>query len=117
GRNYLAVVIRKFECRGLRTDGQSTFREMPGLQFRDSLRMNRLGLSRNVLGNQFFALGKDLAQRSRVSNRTGFFERTPLHSRSAAQLAGILRLRCASLREPQLRSQDDMRLRLRTTEY
>ena len=36
------------------------------LQFRDGLRMNRLRLRRNVFRDQLFALGKDLAQRTRV---------------------------------------------------
>ena len=42
--------------------------------------MNRLRLRRNVLRDQFLALGKNLAQRTDVSVRTGFFERSPFHN-------------------------------------
>ncbi len=79
GRDDLAVVVPQFKRRRLRADWPDVRCEMVLLQFNDSLRMNRLRLSGNVLRDEIFALSKDLAQWACVDSGTGFFERTPFH--------------------------------------
>ena len=57
---------RRFEGRRLRSDWKNVRCKMLSLEFRDSLRVNGLRLRRNVLGDEFLALSKDFAQRTRV---------------------------------------------------
>ena len=83
GGDALAVVILKLEFGNLRADGQNIRGQtLFLLQFRDGARMNRLRLRRNILRDQFLALGKDLAQRTNVSLRSRFFEGAPFHKSS-----------------------------------
>src|SRR5208282_5735178 len=78
-RNACAVVILKLEFWNLRAYGKN----VRGLTFLPQLRegpsVNRLRLRRNVLRDQFLALGKDVAERANVNLRLRFFQRTPLH--------------------------------------
>ncbi len=104
GTDQFSVVIMEFELGRFRSDGQDVRREILLFQFIDGLCVDFLRFCRDVLRDEFFALGVDVAQRTKVSRRGGFFQGTPLHSWVAITVIGILRLRCRSLRSRQLRS-------------
>lgn len=90
-------MILKREFWSLHADGQGVRREMFLFELSDNARVNRLRLGRNVLGDQFFALGKDLAKWTRVGARSCFFKRSPFHKvryllRSLLRDAGMSQL-------------------------
>ena len=57
-------------CGAFAPTRQDVCRKMLCFEFGDSLRVNRLRLRRNVLRDQLFALGKDLAQGASVETPT-----------------------------------------------
>ena len=79
-RNELAVVVRKFERRRRCSDRQDVRSKVSRFQVSDRQGVNRLRLRRNVLGDQFPALGEDLRSGRRASRTlVGFLQRSPLH--------------------------------------
>ncbi len=67
-------MILQFELGCLRADRKNVRGGVSLLELSNNLRMNRLRLGRNVFGDQFFALGEDLAERASVKARSRFFE-------------------------------------------
>ena len=56
------------------------------LKLGNSARVNGLRLRRDILGDQFLALGKDLAQRARIEGGARLFEGSPLHWKTRSNL-------------------------------
>ncbi len=82
GGNKLAIVVGKFErgrlCPNSR-DAERVGGKSLSLELGDGAAVDSLNVSRNVLGDELFALGKNFAQRPRVGGGAGFLERAPLH--------------------------------------
>jgi hypothetical protein len=78
-RNQLAVVICEFKRRRLCTCREGASGHPRLLEIGDYSGMDSLRFRRNVFGNEFLALGKNLAQRPCIRVRTRFFEGAPFH--------------------------------------
>ena len=76
----VAVVVGKFECGRFRAHRQNVLREMSSFEFGDGLRVNGLRFRRDIFRDQFLTLGKDLAQRTRVSLRARILRESAISS-------------------------------------
>ena len=73
GRDDLAIVVLQLEMRRFCVDVKNVSSEISLLEISNRLRVDGLGLRRNVLRDQLFALGENLAKRSRVGVLARFF--------------------------------------------
>ena len=94
----------EFELGRFRSDGEDVRGEILLFQFIDGLCVDFLRFCRDILRDEFFALGVNVAQRAKLSRRGRILRGNATSWSGHFKNVGILRLRCRSLRSRQLRS-------------